>query len=199
MKYKNPGSRLGLDLDKIEAALRRGDCIKAICKKHKCQQATIYRIARVRGVPPRYRRFTADEFKAVVAALKAGKLHRDIVAELGVKPSMVESAARKAGLRRNPRIELPVYAMERAYELGQSCEKIGEAMGISPCTVRDALRKRGHEPKEWGPRARMDQLRACVLEKLNGLQAAKRFGAKASGCWYRRWNKAKQQVREGKV
>lgn len=197
--YKNPGSRLGLNLDRIEAALRRGESIKKICKRYKCQQATIYRIARARGVPPRYRRFTGEEFKAVVAALKAGKLHREIVAELGVKPSMVESAARKAGLRRNPRKELPVYAMERAYELGQSCEQIGEALGISPESVRTALRKRGHDTTEWGRCARLDQLRDCVRAKMNGLQAAKKFGAKPTGCWYRRWRKAKEQVREGKV
>lgn len=193
----NPGAKLGLDLDAIEKSLRRGTAIKRVCARHGCKPTTVYEIARARNVPLRLRRLTDAEYFGVVEALKAGRLHREIAAQFGIKMSTVWRVAEKNDLRRNPRRGMPIYEVCRAYELGKSCREIGDAVGFCEDTIRRALRRKGKEIGGYGKRATMAQLRECVRQRMTGADAARRFGAKPTGDWYARWDKAKKQVAEG--
>lgn len=196
---KNPGARLKIDVEKVAEWLKRKKPIKAICKHFRIGPTTAYEIARIRGLPLRLKRLTDAEYDGIVTALKAGKLHREIAAEFGVSMGCVCRVAEKNSIVRNPHRGLPIYAIERAFEMGRNCQEIADEIGFDDETVRRALRRRGHDTSGWGRKATMKMLRECVLAKMNGLQAAKKFGVKPCGPWYRRWRKAKEQVREGKV
>lgn len=196
---KNPGARLKIDVEKVAAWLKRKKPIKAICKHFRIGLTTAYEIARIKGLPLRLKRLTDAEYDGIVAALKAGKLYREIAAEFGVSRGCVWRVAEKNGIVRNPHRGLPIYAIERAFEMGKNCQQIADEIGRNNDTVRKALIRRGHDTSGWGKKATMAMLRECVRAKMNGLQAAKKFGASPCGPWYKRWNRAKQQVREGKV
>lgn len=196
---KNPGSRLQLDIEKVAAWLKRKKPIKEVCKHFRIGPTTAYEIARKMGLPLRLKRLTDAEYYGVVEALKAGKLHREIAEEFDITRSAVWRVADKNGLVRNPHRGLPIYAIERAFEMGKNCQEIADAIGFDDTTVRKALQRRGHDTSGWGRKATMKMLRECVMAKMTGAQAARHFKAQPCGHWYKRWHKAKQQVREGKV
>jgi len=184
------GTRIGLDIDRITYALRRGTKISSIAKNNGCSVSTIIEIRNEHGIPLRRPRLTQATIDDIVNRLKAGEKHAAIAAAVGTTDASVARIAIKVGLRRLCDTgKLPQHAMEMAFRTGRSCKSIARELGCSDDTVRKILKRRGVDVSQWGVKATDQQVRACQLAGMTPAEGARHLGTKDAGDWYRRWRR----------
>ena len=184
------GTRMGLDIDRITYALRRGTKISNIAHNNGCSVSTIIEIRNEHGIPLRRPRLSQATINDIVARLKRGELHQDIAKAVGTSDASVARIAIKVGLRRLTNTgTLPHHAIEMAFRTGRSCKSIAAELGCSDDTVRKLLKRRGVDVSQWGIKATDQQVRACQLAGMTAAAAARKLGLKTAGDWYKRWRR----------
>jgi transposase-like protein len=184
------GTRLGLDIASVAAAIRRGEKMTDIARQFRIGLSRVYRIRAAHGIPLRRPRLTQPVINDIVERLKRGELHKDIAAAVGSTDKAVGRIAIKVGIRRAVSTgRLPQHSIEMAFRTGQKCKAIAKALGCSPTTIHKLLKMRGIDISGWGRKVTDQQVRACFLAGMTGAEAARKLGVKDGGPWYRRWRR----------
>lgn len=190
-KSNNAGARLGIDVEPIVKALRRGSKIKAVAKRFHVSSSTVYELARRYSIPLRYKPLHQAGVDEAVRRLHAGEKHADIAKAVGTSRSTVARIAIKVGVRRlTDSGALPQYAMELAYTEGkETCAAIARRLGCSADLVGRILRRRGINTSGWGIKATDSEILECVRAGMTPVATARKFGLYPSGDWYDRFRR----------
>lgn len=190
-KYENPGSKSVDDIPAVVAALNDATRTQAsIAKQFGVARSTVYEIARRHRALLRHTPINDEDYKLCIERIEAGDKYSDIAARIGRPWQSVQRIAHKIGHKRQKPLRLPANAILAAYcDMKMTVKKIAEKLGVSHESVSKMLHARGVEvrPATW--RATDEQLRACIFKRMKAIEAARMFGLKPAGDFYRRWRR----------
>jgi len=124
---------------------------------------------------------TPEQLATVLAMVQDGVPFKDIAAATGFSDSAISKAARTRGIYRQPRPNMPMGAVKRAYENGMTADQIANQLKVARSTVTKYLRVYGCQLRDGGNQPKVPSERIYMLRirhRLPWTEIARRVGLK---------------------